>query len=94
MIEDALRQFCKEWFYDALYPFFNAVDNLLNKIPTSPWASIFAIGLFVTAMVVVNFVIKESYVNRGRPHKVWYTDLRLWTIVCMLPHVLVYFYFR
>jgi hypothetical protein len=63
-------------------------------IPTRPWATVCAVGLFLIAMFVVGVVMKESYVNQGRPNKSFWTDLRLWTIICMAPHVLVYLYFR
>jgi hypothetical protein len=45
-------------------------------------------------MVWVGLILNEKYVNRGRPFKSPWTDLRLWTVVSMLPHVLVYFYLR
>ena len=45
-------------------------------------------------MFWVAVVLNKDYVNRGRPYKSIWTDLRLWTVICMTPHVLVYFYFR
>ncbi|MDX9971726.1 MAG: hypothetical protein RBU21_01920 [FCB group bacterium] len=93
-MEERIAAFCEKVFQPILQPVFLPIDRLLNKIPTDPWATVCAIALFITAMLVVGVVMKESYVNQGRTKKVWYTDLRLWTVVCMLPHVLVYFYFR
>ena len=51
-----------------------------------------AVGLFVVAMVWV-FLLKREYVNLDAPgNKPWH-DLRFWTVVSMLPHVLVYIWF-
>jgi len=72
--------------------FFDPINNLLAPI-YQPWATGAAIAFFVGTMVWVGFFLKESYVNLGRVNKAWYTDLRLWTVVSMLPHVFVYFYF-
>lgn len=94
MIEDTIKAFCERVFQEPLQKVFIPIDNFLNKIPTNPWATVCAISLFIIAMIIVGVVMKESYVNQGRTKKVWYTDLRLWTVVCMLPHVIVYFYFR
>ena len=94
MIEERITAFCQKVFYPILYPVFKPIDDFLNRIPTDPWATVCAIGLFVIAMFVVGVLMKESYVNQGRTNKSLWTDLRLWTVVCMLPHVLVYFYFR
>ena len=51
-------------------------------------------SFFVGTMIWVGVILKESYVNEGRPNKSIWTDLRLWTVVSMLPHVFVYWYFR
>ena len=93
-IEDSIKAFCKEVFYPILHPVFAPIDRFLNTIPTNPWATVCAISLFVTAWIVVGVVVKESYVNRGRPNKAIWTDLRIWTVISTLPHVIVYFYFR
>lgn len=85
--------FCEKVFYPLLAPIFHPINDLLADV-YQPYASICAVGLFVTAMLVVGFGINERYVNRGRPNNSILTDLRLWTVLCMLPHVVVYFYFR
>lgn len=72
---------------------FHPINKVLNRIPMI-WAMICALSLFIGTMLWVNVILKKDYVNKGRPFKAWYTDLRLWTIISMLPHVLVYFYFN
>ncbi len=88
-MEDA---FFNKVCYPILSKFFGPINDVLSPI-YQPWATIVAIGFFVGTMLWVCFVLKESYVNLGRPAKTWWTDLRLWTVISMLPHVFVYFYF-
>ena len=92
-MEESIQNFCKAVFYPVLAPFFHGVDKLLNMIPDSA-AGICGVGLFLTAMFWVCVLLNKDYVNRGRTDKTLWTDLRLWTIISMTPHVLVYFYFR
>lgn len=92
MFESQIEAFCKIVFYPILSRIFHPINNLLNPI-YQPWATIIAIAFFVGTMAWVCFILKPSYVNEGRPYKGWYTDLRLWTVLSMLPHVFVYFYF-
>ena len=44
-------------------------------------------------MIWVGVVLKNEYVNLDQPGKHIWTDLRLWTVISMLPHVVVYLYF-
>ncbi|MBL7645216.1 MAG: hypothetical protein JNK74_03390 [Candidatus Hydrogenedentes bacterium] len=88
----AFTNLCKTVFYPVLIKFFGPINTFLSGI-YQPWANIFAIGFFVGTMIWVGFILKESYVNVGRPVKAWYTDLRIWTACSMLPHIFVYFYF-
>lgn len=88
-----VNKVCKAIFYPVLYPFFKLVNDLLLKIPN--WMAGFCgVGLFVCAMFWVAVILNKDYVNHGRPYKTIFTDLRLWTVISMTPHVLVYFYFR
>lgn len=91
-MEARIEAFCTAVFYPFLSRIFHPVNDFLAPI-YQPWASITAIGFFVGTMLWVCLILKESYVNEGRPNKRWYSDLRLWTILSMLPHVFVYFYF-
>lgn len=91
-IGDAFVHLCEKTFAPILIKFFRPINEFLGPI-YQPWASIIAIGFFVGTMLWVGFILKESYVNEGRPNKAWYSDLRIWTVGSMLPHVFVYFYF-
>ena len=91
-IGEAFVALCTTVFKPVLIIFFGPINKLLAPI-YQPWATLTAIGLFLGAMIWVGFVLKESYVNMGRPNKAWYSDLRIWTACSMLPHVFVYFYF-
>lgn len=92
MFEARIEAFCTATFYPFLSKIFHPVNEMLNPI-YQPWATIIAICFFVGTMLWVCLLLKESYVNEGRPNKRWYSDLRLWTVISMLPHVFVYFYF-
>jgi len=92
-MEEMLQNFCKAVFYPVLSPIFTPIDNALRMLPD--WASsVCGVGLFLTAMAWVGLFLNKDYVNRGRPYKSVWTDLRLWTVISMTPHVIVYFYFR
>jgi len=73
-------------------PIFRPINVLLARI-YMPWAMYCAIGLFVIAMAWVCLFMDKEYVNLGRKNKSLWTDLRLWTVISMLPHVFVYWYF-
>ncbi|OQB37235.1 MAG: hypothetical protein BWY09_01663 [Candidatus Hydrogenedentes bacterium ADurb.Bin179] len=92
MFETQIEAFCKAAFYPFLSRIFHPINELLNPI-YQPWATLIAIGFFVGTMIWVCVLLKESYVNEGRPNRRWWSDLRLWTVLSMLPHVFVYFYF-
>jgi len=90
---EAVESFCKAVFYPILSPIFGPIDTALGMLPN--WmAGVCGVGLFVSAMIWVALILNPRYVNRGRPYKSIWTDLRLWTVISMTPHVLVYFYFR
>jgi len=91
-VGEAFVALCTTIFKPVLFPFFDPINKFLAPI-YQPWATIIAIGLFLGAMIWVGFVLKESYVNMGRPNQAWYSDLRIWTACSMIPHVFVYFYF-
>jgi len=91
-MSEAVERFCTAVFYPVLSPIFSPINDGLNLLPN--WmASVCGVGLFVTAMFWVAVLLNKDYVNRGRPSKSILTDLRLWTVISMTPHVLVYFYF-
>jgi len=78
-------------FLPILRPVFDPINSFLAIFPEPVWRAS-AVGLFVLAMIGV-FLLKKEYVNLDAPSDAWYYDLRIWTIVSMLPHVFVYLYF-
>ena len=84
----------REWLNSAIGPPLKAVFHPIDEILAGiymPWARICAVGLFVLAMLWV-LSLRKEYVNLDAPRKVWYCDLRLWTFVAMIPHVLIYLF--
>jgi len=77
-------------FGGILRPAFAPINDALAHV-YMPWARIFALGLFIGTMVWV-FFLKKEYVNLDGP-KAWWADLRLWTVLSMVPHLIVYLYF-
>ena len=78
-------------FKPLLSWFFTPINEFLVSVYT-PWASICALSLFFGGMIFV-FSLRKEYVNLDAPGKGIFYDLRLWTVISMTPHVLVYLYF-
>ena len=79
-------------FDPIVSPIFKPINRFLEKT-YQPWAKICALGMFLGTMLWVCFGMKKEYVNLGRTNESLWTDLRIWTIISMLPHIVVYFYF-
>lgn len=79
-------------FAPVMKPVFTPINQLLAGI-YQPWAQIFALGLFIGTMVWVCVFMKREMLESGRENKAIWTDLRLWTVLSMLPHLFVYIYF-
>lgn len=83
-------------FNEMLRPFLEAVFLPINSMlgPVyQPYAKICAIGYFVGTMVWVFVGLRRQYVNLEAPSRKPWHDLRFWTIVSMLPHIVVYLSF-
>lgn len=85
-----------EWITNTFGPLLHAVFDPINSAFDGvymPWARIAALALFIGTMIWV-YTLKKEYVNLDAPKDFkWYHDLRLWTVVSMMPHVIVYLYF-
>ncbi len=69
----------------------NPINDFLAVVYL-PWATLCALSLFVGTMIWV-FTLRKQYINVDAPGtRIWY-DLRFWTVLSMLPHVIVYLYF-
>ncbi len=88
-----LREIMTRIFQPVLQPVFHPVNVFLSTDFMDATAKFVTIGFFVGTMVWVGIILREGYVNRGRPSKSIWTDLRIWTVLAMLPHVFVYLYF-
>ena len=80
----------------VFFPLLNPVFEPMNKWLSSfymPWARVIALAFFVGTMLWVGVILKKEYVDIDRPDKRFWTDLRLWTVISMLPHIVVYIYF-
>ncbi len=91
-MEAHITAFCERFFAGILRPVFAPMNNFLALF-YQPWATICAIAFFVGTMIWVGAILNEKYVNRGRPNKEPWTDLRIWIVVSMIPHVIMYLYF-
>jgi hypothetical protein len=80
------------FFAPVMKPVFTPINNFIAPI-YQPWAQICALGLFIGTMVWVCFFLKREMLESGRENKALWTDLRLWTVLSMLPHLFVYIYF-
>ncbi len=85
----------EEIINQALGPFlknlFHPIDTLLAGA-YMPWAKIVALSYFVGTMIWIYVGLKKEYVNLEAPSDhLWY-DLRFWTVLSMMPHVIVYLY--
>ncbi len=58
----------------------------------SIFARIAVLSYFFGTMIWV-YMLKKEYVNLQAPSKRWWADLRLWTVISMMPHVIVYLFF-
>jgi hypothetical protein len=72
--------------------FFAPINEFLSPV-YMPWARIAAVGFFILTMIWVGVILSRQFVHLDRPNNKWYTDLRLWTVASMLPHIVVYLYF-
>ncbi len=78
-------------FFPIFDPVFSPINDWLSSF-YMPWARIVTLALFVGTMLWV-YSLKKEYVNLDAPGKRFWYDLRLWTVIAMLPHVIVYLYF-
>ena len=70
--------------------FFTPINAGLNLLPV-PIGRVCALALFIGAMAWV-YSLNKEYVNLDAPRKNLVCDLRLWTVISMLPHVIVYLF--
>ena len=91
MNADGFSRWVTDTFGPLLKPVFHPIDAALANVYMQ-WAKIAALALFIGTMIWV-YTLRKEYVNLDVPGKEWWRDLRIWTIISMLPHVIVYLYF-
>ncbi|MFP4502081.1 MAG: hypothetical protein ACLFTT_13855 [Candidatus Hydrogenedentota bacterium] len=79
-------------FQGPMSQFFEPINEGLTPI-YMPWARIVAVAFFILTMIWVGAILNREYVHVSRPNNKWYSDLRIWTVGSMLPHIIVYLYF-
>ena len=88
---ETFSQTISDTFGPILRPIFSPLNEPLSALPPIVW-TLAAVGLFASTMIWV-FLLKKEYVNVDSPGKGPQYDLRFWTVISMMPHVLVYLYF-
>lgn len=76
-------------FSGPLKSIFGLVDRLFIGVDPSVY-KFFAVGLFVCTILWVMLILKKEYVNVDQPKKGLLYDLRIWTLVSMSPHMIIY----
>ncbi len=76
-------------FSGPLKTLFSPVDRLFIGADPAVF-KFFAVGLFVCTILWVMLILKKEYVNIDQPKKGLLYDLRLWTLVSMSPHMIIY----
>ncbi len=69
-------------------PLHDAIDRWLLGIPIA-WARYVVVAMFALAAVWV-LSLKRDYVYLGAPDTRRWRDLRLWTVVFLIPYIVVY----
>lgn len=85
-----------KWFQDSarntlgppLKSLHEPIDNWLGSLPMSV-AMACAIGLFVLAGIWV-WTLQSDFIFRGAPDRSRWRDLRIWSMVVLLPYITIY----
>lgn len=75
-----------DWVLDGLGP----INAWLNSLQRPIW-HLAAVGLFAVSAVVV-LLIPRSYIYAGAPDTALWRDLRIWTVVSLLPYMAAYYF--
>jgi hypothetical protein len=67
------------------------IDDWLGSLPMSV-AMFCAIGLFVLAGIWV-WTLKSDFIFRGAPDRSRWRDLRIWSMIVLLPYISIYLLF-
>jgi hypothetical protein len=87
-----VSDFITRIFYPILSPIFTPMGAFLGGV-YEPYATICAVLLFLSGVVLI-FSLKKEYVNLDAPGSGWQYDLRIWTVVTIIPYITAYLYFK
>lgn len=70
---------------------FDPLNAALAAIPLSAarWITV----AFLILPVIGAAMLKSDYIFLGARRRIWYLDLRIWAGLCMIPYILIYFFF-
>jgi len=82
----------RQWIRDTLGPplksLHEPIDQWLGSLPMSV-AMACAIGLFVLAGMWV-WTLRADFIFRGAPDRSRWRDLRIWSMIVLLPYIAIY----
>ena len=82
------------WINDVFGPtlrtIFKPTNDIFTAIPEASVSFVSTESAVLLFQLAVVWFLKPEYVNVDRPNKRFWTDLRLWTILSMLPHMYIY----
>jgi hypothetical protein len=87
-----MQELVNQIFGPPAKAFFGPIDSVLAA-GSMPLARTVTLAFFIGTMVWVFVGLKREYVNLEAPSRKPWHDLRFWTVVSMLPHLVVYFFF-
>ena len=88
---NAFSEFMKSNVAPHLKALLTPLDQLIDTLPL--WVgTACAIGLFVIVGIWA-LTLKRSYIYLGAPDQAAWRDLRIWTIIVLLPYIIVYLIF-
>ncbi len=77
-------------FQKPLQAFFHPINDAIGSIDNTNVWKLCAMLLFVLPMLWVWFGLRKEYVNLDAPREGILYDLRVWTVLAMIPHVIFY----
>jgi len=90
--DQGLLKHISQWIRSNLGPplksLHEPIDNWLGSLPM--WVAMAcAIGLFVLAGIWV-WTLRDDFIFRGAPDRSRWRDLRIWSMVVLLPYIMIY----
>lgn len=88
---EQLTAWLHSWLTPILRDLLAPLDRFLSGLSPSA-GRVCAVTLFVVAAVWA-MRLKKEYVYLGAPDRAAWRDLRIWTVVFLLPYIVVYSFF-